>query len=84
MKNEHFNEQLMKAFVNTFLRDVNTLKALRTYKDTFFYIPFHSFLLIHLKINTFPQSVHCVHHSERSVHESVHKVFIKCSSMGCF
>ena len=66
----------MKGLVNTFPHIVSTVKALGTgtYGTTFSSLFFNI-----LKRNKFPQSVHSVHFSEESVHESVHKVFTKCS-----
>lgn len=82
MNSEHFGEGLVKALVKAFSEGVNTVKAFTLCKDRLVCIALSSLFLFFLKVNPYSESVHSVHLSEGSVHESVHEVFTECSLLG--
>ncbi len=81
---EPFNEQLVKGLVNTFSKTVNTVNTFSMYKDVYLYTLYSSLYFIQLKVILSPESVHCVHFSEESVHQSVHQVFTLGFTFGGF
>jgi hypothetical protein len=82
MNSEYFSEGFVKGLVNDFLVMVNTVKAFTLCIDTLVYKALNSLFFIYLKSNVLLGSVHFIHLSEKSVHESVHKVFTMCSLYG--
>ena len=69
------NEGFMYCLVNTFSKRMNTMNTLPFYTRT--YIRYYHSLFLKKRGLCKSESVHSVHPSEESVHESVHKVFIR-------
>ena len=82
MNGEHFGEGFVKGFVYSLLQEVNTVKAFWECRYAFACNSFYSLSSKYIIWDTYPKSLHTVHLSKESVHESVHKVFTEVFTFG--
>lgn len=76
--NEYYYEHFMNTFMNTFLRDMNTMNTFWLFNPLTIKNRYYTkYTTLSGRVRVYIKSLHCVHQQSQSVHDCVHKVFIR-------